>query len=220
MRITGGYLRGRQIDLPVNYKARPTTDFAKEGLFNILSNHYDFGKISVLDLFSGTGCISYEFLSRGCRDITAIEMNQTNALFIRETFKVLQSILSKGQLSGPADKHLNSNKGSINNIQIVRHNVFDFLKICTKTYDIVFADPPYNLTGFEDVAGKILSARVFKDMGSMLVFEHPSSFSFKTHPSFMQERKYGNVHFSFFSAKNLYLQHEDNEEAGMAEDKA
>ena len=79
MRIVGGDLRGKQINPPVNFKARPTTDFAKEGLFNILSNQYDFEEISVLDLFSGTGSISFEFASRGCKDITAVEMNPLHA---------------------------------------------------------------------------------------------------------------------------------------------
>jgi len=177
MRIIGGDLRGTQISPPSNYKARPTTDFAKEGLFNILANQYDFSKISVLDLFSGTGSISFEFASRGSTS-TAVEMNPLHASFIKNTIA----------------------KFGLKEVQVVRHNVFDFLGICNQKYDIVFADPPYDIAGFGGIPEKILSCPIFKD-GGILVFEHPATFNFESNPLFTKEKKYGNVHFSFFSKK-------------------
>lgn len=179
MRIIGGDLRGKPISPPVNYKARPTTDFAKEGLFNTLANQFDFSEISVLDLFSGTGSISFEFASRGCSSITAVEMNPLHSLFIKNT-------AAKFSL--------------VKEIQVVRHNVFDFLGICNYQYDIVFADPPYDIAGFGNIPEKILSSPILKD-GGILVFEHPAAFSFYSNPLFLKEKKYGNVHFSFFSKK-------------------
>lgn len=178
MRIVGGDLRGKQINPPANFKARPTTDFAKEGLFNILSNQYDFEEISVLDLFSGTGSISFEFASRGCKDITAVEMNPLHASFIKsQSAKLLGREFS---------------------LQVVHHNVFDFLKICTKKYDLIFADPPYDLAGFNNVPDKILGSDILLD-GGLFIFEHPKDYEFKNSPHFLKERNYGNVHFSFFS---------------------
>jgi len=178
MRIIGGEHRGKQINPPANFKARPTTDFAKEGLFNVLSNDFDYSDISVLDLFSGTGSISYEFVSRGCREITTVEMNPLHAAFIKST-----SVKLFGKDSG---------------IQVIHHNVFDFLHICTKKYDIVFADPPYDLSGFEEVPLKILDSPIFNE-GAMFIFEHPATCNYKHNPHFLKERKYGNVHFTFFS---------------------
>jgi 16S rRNA (guanine966-N2)-methyltransferase len=178
MRIIGGDLRGKQITPPSNYKARPTTDFAKEGLFNILENQFDFSEISVLDLFSGTGSISFEFASRGSNSVTAIEMNPQHSSFIKNTIA----------------------KFGLANMQVVHHNVFDFLHICNHKYDIVFADPPYDIVGFAGIPEKILSCPIFYP-GGILIVEHPASLNFKSNPLFTKERKYGNVHFSFFSTK-------------------
>lgn len=176
MRIVGGSLKGRSIMPPAGYQARPTTDFAKEGLFNTLTNEVDFEEISVLDLFSGTGSISYEFASRGCRSIIAVEMNPANAGFIKKTAASLK-------LGGC--------------IQVVHHNVFDFLGICTKRFDIIFADPPYAIDGLDTIPDKIFSREILED-GGMLILEHPATYCFKDHPAFVKERKYGNVHFSYF----------------------
>lgn len=178
MRIIGGDLRGKQILPPANYKARPTTDFAKEGLFNILANQLEFSEISFLDLFSGTGSISFEFASRGCTMVTSVEMNTLHYNFIKSSISKL----------------------GINGMQVVRHNVFDFLDICRLQYDIIFADPPYEIAGLEGIPDKILSYPILKDDG-MLIFEHPAAFNFKGNPHFIREKKYGNVHFSFFSKK-------------------
>ncbi|MEN6618943.1 MAG: RsmD family RNA methyltransferase [Rikenellaceae bacterium] len=175
MRIIGGNLKGKLISPPANYKARPTTDFAKEGLFNILTNQYDFSEISVLDLFSGTGSVSFEFSSRGSSLITAVEMNPMHSSFIKNTIS----------------------KFGIQGMQVVRHNVFDFLEICNQKYDIIFADPPYNIAGFGSIPEKILSYPIFND-GGILIFEHPADFHFESNLFFTKEKKYGNVHFSFF----------------------
>ena len=176
MRIIGGTLRGRQINPPAGYKARPTTDFAKEGLFNTLGNEYYFEDLAVLDLFSGTGSISFEFASRGAGQVIAVEMNPANAAFIKKTAAAL---------------------GVGRTVQVVHHNVFDFIPICTKRFDIVFADPPYALEGLDTIPDRILSAGLVVPEG-YLILEHPAEYDFAAHPSFVKERKYGNVHFSYF----------------------
>ena len=178
MRIVGGALKGRTIMPPAGYQARPTTDFAKEGLFNTLTNEVDFSEVSVLDLFSGTGSISYEFASRGCYDIVAVEMNPANVAFIKKTVASLK-------LEG--------------SVQVVHHNVFDFLGICTKKFDIVFADPPYAIEGLDTIPDKVFASGALKE-GGLLILEHPGTFSFKEDGRFLKERKYGNVHFSYFRA--------------------
>ena len=177
MRIIGGKNRGKTISLPAKYEARPTTDFAKEGLFNIISNEYEFEGLSVLDLFGGTGSISFEFASRGAGEIHCIEMSPANAAFIRNTAKQF----------------------GFDNITVIRHNVFDFLKICGKTFDIVFADPPYAIDGLETIPSQVFAAGVVRP-GGYFILEHPGIFRFDDKPFFVKERKYGNVHFSFFEA--------------------
>lgn len=174
MRIIGGSLKGRGVNPPMGYKARPTTDFAREGLFNTLTNEFDFSEISVLDLFSGTGSISYEFASRGCSDIIAIEMNPANAAFIKKTAASLGI-----------------------SMQVVHHNVFDFLGICSRSFDIVFADPPYAIEGLSSIPDKVKKAGILNE-GGLLILEHPAEYEFKGHEGFVKERKYGNVHFSYF----------------------
>ena len=175
MRIIGGDLKGKSIMPPAGYAARPTTDFAKEGLFNTLVNEIDFEEMAMLDLFSGTGSISYEAASRGCRDIVSVEMNPANARFIKQTVAAL----------------------GIKGMQVVHHNVFDFLSICTKKFDFVFADPPYAIDNLEGIPDKVFAADILND-GAIFVLEHPGTCSFKEHPRFVKEKKYGNVHFSYF----------------------
>ena len=175
MRIIGGRLKGKTILPPQGYKARPTTDFAKEGLFNILNNEYEMEGLQVLDLFGGTGAISYEFASRGASRVYCVEMLPLHANFIKsQAAKFAMDKLTGG-----------------------RHNVFEFLEICREKFDIIFADPPYAL---EDLAP--LPAKVFaKDIlhpGAYFILEHPEEHNFESHPYFVKEKKYGNVHFSFF----------------------
>ena len=175
MRIISGSLRGKSINPPAGYQARPTTDFAKEGLFNILAGMIDFEDTVFLDLFAGTGSISYEMASRGCSDIVAVEMNPANAAFIKKTVAAL----------------------GIGCMQVVRHNVFDFIGICTKTFNLVFADPPYALEGLDTLPQKVLGAGFLED-GGWFILEHGAEYDFSGAPFFVKEKKYGNVHFSFF----------------------
>jgi 16S rRNA (guanine966-N2)-methyltransferase len=182
MRIISGSLKGRNIIPPGSFKARPTTDFAKEGLFNMLENSLDIASTSVLDLFAGSGGISLEFVSRGCASATCVEMNPAHTRFIRDTV---------------------ANLGLGSKIQVVRHNVFDFLKICSRKYDLVFADPPYDITGLESMPAKILDAGILTEDG-ILILEHSAQYSFTEAPFFMKEKKYGNVHFSFFAVSKTF----------------
>jgi len=175
MRIIGGALKGREIHAP-HLTARPTTDFAKEGLFNILANMVDFEELHILDLFGGSGNITFEFASRGCPSVTCVEMNSVHASFIKKTAQQLQ----------------------LNSIRVVRHNVFDFIPICTQTYDLIFADPPFDLQHFEKLPIKIFSANILNPNG-IFILEHPISFDFHDIQGFRRRVKYGNVHFSFFS---------------------
>ena len=175
MRIIGGRLKGKTINPPAGYKARPTTDFAREGLFNVLNNEYEFEDLKVLDLFGGTGAIAFEFASRGAGRVWSVEMARENASFIKTEAKRL----------------------GLDNVTAVRDNVFDFLDICREKFDIVFADPPYALEGLETIPDKVF-ARAILPPGCYLILEHGDEHSFTEHPDFVKEKKYGRVHFSFF----------------------
>lgn len=175
MRIIGGRLRGKTIMPPSGYKARPTTDFAKEGLFNVLDNEYEFEDLKVLDLFGGTGAIAFEFASRGAAKVYSVEMARENASFIISEAKRL----------------------GLGNVVMVRDNVFDFLPLCREKFDIVFADPPYALEGLESIPDKVFEADILYPE-RYFILEHPGTYSFKDHPHFKKEKVYGKVHFSFF----------------------
>ena len=175
MRIIGGRLRGKTIMPPSGYKARPTTDFAKEGLFNVLDNEYEFEDLKVLDLFGGTGAIAFEFASRGAAKVYSVEMARENASFIISEAKRL----------------------GLGNVVMVRDNVFDFLPLCREKFDIVFADPPYALEGLESIPDKVFEADILYPE-RYFILEHPGTCSFKDHPRFKKEKVYGKVHFSFF----------------------
>ena len=175
MRIIGGRLRGKKIDPPAGYKARPTTDFAREGLFNVLGNEYEFEDLKVLDLFGGTGAVAFEFASRGASMVYSVEMARENASFIKTEAKRL----------------------GLDNVTMVRDNVFDFLDICREKFDIIFADPPYALEGLENIPDKIF-ARDILHPGCYFILEHGDEHSFTSHLRFKKEKRYGRVHFSFF----------------------
>ena len=176
MRIISGSLKGKIIDPPASFKARPTTDFAREALFDMIGNEYEFEDLKVLDLFGGTGAISYEFVSRGVGHVWTVEMNPIHAAFIS----------SEARRLGIADK-----------ITVVRHNVFEFLPLCTEKFDIVFADPPYALDDLETIPDKVFAAGILHP-DCWFVLEHGDEHSFTEHPHFLKEKKYGRVHFSFF----------------------
>lgn len=175
MRIIGGRLKGKGILPPRGYKARPTTDFAKEGLFNVLDNEYEFEDLKVLDLFSGTGSIAYEFASRGAARVCCVEMDRDNSAFIRREAARL----------------------GLDNVTVVRDNVFEFLPVCREKYDIIFADPPYSLEGLETIPDKVFSMDILHPE-RYFILEHGDEHSFSTHPLFVKEKVYGRVHFSFF----------------------
>lgn len=175
MRIVSGKYKGRAITPPRNLRARPTTDFAKENLFNVLDNLVDFEECDVLDLFAGTGSISYEFASRGARSVTAVEINPVHHAFIRATARQL----------------------GIDNLYAVKANVFLYLKSCAKQFDLVFSDAPYDLAGSEAVVDQVLEGDLLRPDG-MLIFEHSKKMDFSGHKWFWQSRSYGSVQFSFF----------------------
>lgn len=160
---------------PRNLRARPTTDFAKENLFNVLVNLVDFEELDVLDLFSGTGSISYEFASRGARSVTSVELNAVHHNFIRQTAREL----------------------AFDNFYAVKANVFLYLKSCAKQFDLIFSDAPYDLDGSEEVVKLVFERDLLKEDG-ILVFEHSKDKDFSQHENFWQLRSYGSVQFSFF----------------------
>ncbi len=175
MRIISGSCGGRTINPPKNLRARPTTDFAKENLFNVLGNVVDFEGIDVLDLFAGTGSISYEFASRGAASVTSVEINAVHYNFIRTTAKSF----------------------GLTNIHPVKANVFLYLKSCAKKYDVIFSDAPYDLEGSEAVVDMVLDKGLLKE-GGIFIFEHSKDKDFSRHPRFSRLRSYGSVQFSIF----------------------
>lgn len=175
MRIISGRYRGRIINPPVNFGSRPTTDFAKESLFNIVGNMYNFENIDVLDLFSGTGSITYEFCSRGVRSATAVESNGVHYDYI------------VGQIA----------ELGFEQARPVKADVFKFLDACVARFDIIFADPPYNMKDIERIYRLVIDNQLLTDVGT-LVIEHSAANDFSTRPHFTMLRKYGSVNFSFF----------------------
>ncbi len=178
MRIIGGEYRGRRIVPPSGLKARPTTDFAREGLFNIISNRVNFENISVLDLFSGTGSISFEFSSRGAASVHLVEIDQKHVAGIKKVIRELE----------------------MENIKPLHIDVRAFLKTCSVKYDIVFADPPYDLRWLSELPDLVMNSGVLKEDG-FFVLEHPKRLDFSGHKLFFEHRNYGGVNFSFFKIK-------------------
>jgi 16S rRNA (guanine966-N2)-methyltransferase len=180
MRIISGDKKGIILNPPKYFKDRPTTDLAKESLFNILLNRIYFDEISVLDLFSGTGSISYEFVSRGCTNLTAIDINQKYVGFINETFK----------------KVFNDIKG----IHAFKNDVLKYIKSNNLNYDLIFADPPYELPELSQIPDLIFNNPSLKN-NSLIIIEHSKSNDFAGNKYFTEIRKYGKVNFSFFEFK-------------------
>jgi 16S rRNA (guanine966-N2)-methyltransferase len=175
VRIITGKFRGRQIHPPTGLPVRPTTDFAKESLFNVLNNLIDFEGLRVLDLFAGTGNISYEFFSRGGSLITAIDRDPQCVAFINKTAATMDA----------------------ENLEAVREDVFRFLKHPFGQYDLVFADPPYDMEGIQTLPDLVLGCGILYPDG-IFILEHSRDNDFSEHAGFNQHRKYGNVHFTFF----------------------
>ena len=178
MRIIGGKYRGRKIEPPAGLKARPTTDFARESLFNILNNRIDFEDVTVLDLFSGTGSISFEFASRGAREVHLVEQDMKHFAGIK---RIIRDI-------------------GFENIRCVHIDVRAYLKTCSVKYNIVFADPPYDLPWLREIPSLVTGSGIIEDDG-FFILEHPRGMSFAGHEQFFEHRNYGSVNFSFFKAK-------------------
>ena len=176
MRIIGGTLRGKSILPPAGYKARPTTDFAKENLFNVLNGYIDWGKKpKALDLFAGTGSITLELLSRGCSRVISIEKEALHCRFIQGFLDKLQDT----------------------NAIVVRGDVFKYINTCRDKFDIVFADPPYILKEIHELPDMILMHGLLAQDG-LLIVEHGKDHDFSDHPRFVDHRVYGSVNFSLF----------------------
>lgn len=177
MRIVGGKYKGRIFNPGKTFKARPTTDLAKESLFNILNNRIDFESLKVLDLFAGTGSISYEFISRGASEVTIVELNFRHIQYIKSVLQELKEVA-----------------------KVYRADVFKYLAGEKGKYDLIFADPPYDHPRFAEIPGKILERELLADKG-LLIVEHPKEFDFSKLNGFIELRKYGKVQFSFFGKK-------------------
>ncbi len=178
MRIIRGRYQRRRIEAPRTLPVRPTTDMAKESLFNILENYMDFEEVEALDLFAGTGNISYELVSRGCLRVLAVDENQGCVKFIRETAERLV----------------------MKELSVIRADVFRFVPKHTLKYGLVFCDPPYDCEQYDLLLKEIFETGLLKDDG-LLVVEHSKRICFDEHPNFMEQRHYGKVNFSFFAAK-------------------
>jgi 16S rRNA (guanine(966)-N(2))-methyltransferase RsmD len=175
MRIIGGSLKGLRLNPPKNLPVRPTTDLAKEALFNILLNQIEFEGIKVLDLFSGTGNISLEFASRGASEVISVDRSIHCINYLKDT----------------------SRQHKLTQIKTYREDVFKYLNIETEQYDLIFADPPYDLNRIPDLPKVIFEKNLLKPDG-LLIVEHQSLQNLSNHPAFVEQRKYGHSSFSFF----------------------
>ncbi len=180
MRIVSGRYKRRIISPPKNLPVRPTTDMAKESLFNILNNYINFENSTVLDLFAGTGNISYEFVSRGCSLVTSVDQDFGCVRFIKQT----------------------SQKLDMKELMVIKHDVFRFLSTTKSSYDIIFADPPYQLNNIQDISNLIFENKLLNPQGWLIV-EHPGELDLSKSLHFYEHRKYGKVNFSFFHMENI-----------------
>lgn len=175
MRIIRGKYGRRRFDVPHNITARPTTDFARENIFNVIENIIDLDGVDALDLFAGTGAVSYELLSRGCASVTAVEKASTQYNFI---------VKVKGLLGDE-------------NLKIVRGDVFRFISTCRHKFDFIFLDPPYDLERFGELPELIFKSAILKE-NTVIVLEHSAKYDFSTLPHFYEHRAYGSVNFTIF----------------------
>lgn len=162
--------------MPPNLKARPTTDFAREGLFNVLGNLIDWEDTTALDLFSGTGSIALELVSRGCPRVVSVESENLHWRFITKTKEALEA----------------------NELYPLKADAFKFLETCREQFDLIFADPPYEMKEVDTIPNLILDKNMLKPNG-ILILEHSKKHNYTSLPRFSRELKYGNVHFSIFT---------------------
>lgn len=175
MRIISGKYGRRRFDVPKNITARPTTDFARENIFNVLENLEGFEDKSACDLFAGTGAVSFEFLSRGCDYVTSVEKAPVQASFIKKVAETLGDT----------------------NLHLIKTDVFKFIDENARSYDYVFADPPYDHPRFDEIPALILNSKLVKQ-GTIVIIEHSKTRDFSHLPGFNQRRAYGSVNFSIF----------------------
>jgi len=175
MRIIAGKYKRRFITPPKNLPVRPTTDLARESLFNILTSKIDLTGKTVLDLFSGTGAVSYEFISRGCKQVLAVDVNYQCVKFIRKTSSAFE----------------------MNELSVIKGDVFKFLTKTRLTFDLIFADPPYDLELLKTLPDLVFEKDLLR-LGGYFILEHPKIYDFSNHPNFLEHRKYGKVNFTFF----------------------
>lgn len=176
MRVISGIYKRRKFDVPRTFKARPTTDFAKENLFNVLNKYIDFEEgVTALDLFAGTGSISIELVSRGCDRVISVEKESTHHSFISKIMKEVQT-----------DKCIP-----------IRGDAFKYINATREQFDFIFADPPYDLKELESIPELIFKNNLLKD-GGLLVLEHSKQNNFEENPHFLERRVYGSVNFSIF----------------------
>ncbi len=175
MRIIRGKYGKRRFDVPKNITARPTTDFARENIFNVLDNMVEFEGMTALDLFAGTGAISLEFLSRGCESVTSVEKASVQ-------YRFLTSVKSTLGAEG---------------LHVIRGDVFKFISTCSQSFDLIFADPPYDMPNFGEVPELVINSKVVKP-GTIFVMEHSKAYDFSSLPHFTRHLTYGSVNFSIF----------------------
>lgn len=175
MRIISGKYKIRTLPLPKSFDARPTTDFAKENLFNVLQNNYDLDEKLALDLFAGTGSISYELASHGCSQVFSIEKNPKHIHYIH-------SIIDKVR---------------IQEITVIRADALKYIEKCKLSFDIIFADPPFQMAGIEKIPDLVFQHKLLNPEG-FFILEHSKDYNFAFHPHFKTKKVYGSVNFSFF----------------------
>lgn len=190
MRIIRGKYGRRRFEVPGNITARPTTDFARENLFNVIENIADIEGADTLDLFAGTGAVTFELLSRGCNRATAVEKAATQQRFIAKVADQLGA----------------------DNLHLVRGDVRRYLASATRSFDIVFADPPYDMPGFGEIPEIILKSGVVR-AGTLVIVEHSRAYDFSHLPGFFDHRVYGSVNFSFFRVGSETVADVDGESA-------
>ena len=183
MRIIGGKYRSRRFPVPASFKARPTTDMAKENLFNILSNRIEWEETDALDLFAGTGSMGLEMVSRGAKSVLAIEKDFAHYSFI------------KGVAAKLGDPAYRVYKADALKWVADQGRIEDEIKY---KFDLIFADPPYSLANLQNIYDIVVGSGILRPAG-LLIIEHPKGIDFSDRPGFRELRHYGAVHFSFFS---------------------
>ncbi|MFH2142008.1 MAG: RsmD family RNA methyltransferase [Bacteroidota bacterium] len=174
MRIISGKYRGKIVQVHKSFKARPTTDYSKESLFGILHNTFQIEEMKVLDLFSGTGSISYEFASRGCENVTSVEINNKYASFIKRTSDALSL-----------------------KIKVINCDAIKYIKKCNEKFNIIFADPPYDMKDIDLIPDYIFDNSILDEEG-VFILEHSKDYFFSENKFFFKHKTYGAVNFSFF----------------------